>query len=123
MRPGRVLLFAALFSGAAITNGSLGKTAPLVSTGNAAGPAVPLILVAEKKASAARTRAQQCKALNKCRWYYAHCEKKVYGAMKPGAKRDAAKEACVSKYRSCIKKAFPNGGFLFERWFMPGECK
>lgn len=101
----------------------MGETAPAVSTGNAVGYSAPFIPVAAKKSAAEKTRAQQCKALNKCRWYYARCEKKVYGGMKPGPKRDAAKKACVDKYRSCIKKAFPSGGFLFERWFMPGECK
>lgn len=101
----------------------MGATAPAVSTGNMAGYGAPLLLVAEQKSADGRTRAQKCKALNRCRWYYAHCEKKVYGGMKPGPKRDAAWEKCVDDYRSCIKKAFPQGGFLFERWFMPGECK
>lgn len=78
--------------------------------------------VAANKSAAEKTRAQQCKALNRCRWYFAGCEKKFLGNTTPGAKRDAAREACVDTYRACIKKGFPNGGLFFTRWFVPGEC-
>lgn len=100
-----------------------------VKTGNAATMGDPqinpgatqyLVLAAAKKKPAGKVA--QCKALNKCRWYYAHCEKKVYGGMKPGPKRDVAKEACVDKYRTCIKENFNGTDMLFIRWFWPGEC-
>jgi hypothetical protein len=74
---------------------------------------------AKKKPS---TREAQCKALSKCRNRYAWCEKKYYKQQKPGPKRDAALEACVDKYRTCIKANFEGTDLLFIRWFWPDEC-
>lgn len=123
VRLGRILLLLGLFACAAAVGALLpGETAPAASPGMPAGQRAVVMPAAAKKSSAENTRARQCKALNKCRWNYAQCEKKVYGGMKPGPKRDAAKEACVDTYRACIKKGFPNGGMMFERWFMPGAC-
>ena len=122
MRHSGILFVIGLIGAGAVIGGSPGGATPLVLPGSAAENNALIVQVAAKKSPAEQSRARNCKALNKCRWYYAHCENKVYGSMKPGAKRDAAKDACVNTYRSCIKKAFPNGGFTFERWFMPGAC-
>ena len=67
-------------------------------------------------------RQAQCKALSKCRNRYAWCENKYYKQQKPGPKRDAALEACVDKYRTCIKQNFDGTDLLFIRWFWPDEC-
>ena len=122
MRPGSFLLFLALFAGAAATGSSLGNTAPIALHSNPAGNGAIFVPVAAKKSAAEKTRAQQCKTLNRCRWYFAHCEKKFLGSTAPGPRRDAAREACVDTYRACIKKGFPSGGLFFTRWFVPGEC-
>jgi len=82
-------------------------------------PSPFLILAATKKPAG---RKAQCKALNKCRGHFTYCDEKVFRA-KPSAKRDAAHEACVAKYRTCIKKNFSSGEMFFTRWFVPGECK
>lgn len=120
--PGRILLVLGLVAGVAVAGASFGGASPALHSGNIADQRTQLVPVTAKKSPAEKTRARQCKALNKCRWHYAHCEKKVYGGMKPGPRRNAAKEACVDEYRACIKKGFPDGGLLFERWFMPGAC-
>lgn len=81
--------------------------------------AAGLTLVAATKP---RTKAQQCKALDRCRGRFTYCDDKVFSTMKPGPKRDAAHDACVEKYRTCIKKNFASTELLFIRWFWPGEC-
>ena len=66
---------------------------------------------------------QKCKALNRCRQIYTHCENKLKAQHKL---TDATLEAkCVKPYRHCINSNFSGGEWFFTRWFNPSylDCK
>lgn len=112
--------FAALIFFASLPGVSPAKAVSIQIQNANAGAAPNFILAAAKKKPVGR--AAQCKALDRCRGRYTWCDDKVFKTMKPSPKRDAAHEACVDKYRTCIKENFNSGDLLFVRWFWPGEC-
>lgn len=121
MRPVKtVAAFAALVLIVTLSAASPGNAGPIQIPDGSPGAAQMLILAAAKKKAVGR--AAQCKALDRCRGRYTWCDDKVFKTMKPSPKRDAAHEACVDKYRTCIKQNFDSGDLLFVRWFWPGEC-
>lgn len=121
MRPIKtVAAFAALIFIVSLSAASPGNAGSVQIRDGTSDTARLLILAAAKKKPVGR--AAQCKALDRCRGRYTWCDDKVFKTMKPSAKRDAAHETCVDKYRTCIKKNFDSGDLLFVRWFWPGEC-
>ena len=120
MRIKIVAAFAALIFVVSFSNANPGNAGPVQIKDGTPAAARMLIRTAAKKKPVGR--AAQCKALDRCRGRYTWCDDKVFKTMKPSPKRDAAHEACVDKYRTCIKKNFDSGDLLFVRWFWPGEC-
>lgn len=68
-----------------------------------------------------RTRAEKCEALMACRALYTKCDNGVYAAMKPGPKRDKARDNCVLEYQKCIRANFKTTEMLIIRWLWPGS--
>ena len=67
------------------------------------------------------TSKQKCRALNRCRQKYTHCENKLTSLHKL-ADLD---EKCVKPYQKCINASFGGFDFFFDRWFNPSylDCK
>jgi len=67
------------------------------------------------------TEKQKCKALNRCRQKYTHCENKLTSLHKL-ADLD---EKCVKPYQKCINSNFSGGEWFFTRWFNPSylDCR
>jgi hypothetical protein len=69
------------------------------------------------------TERQKCKALNRCRQIYTHCENKLMAQHKlTDASLD---EKCTKPYQKCIHSHFQGGDWFFTRWFNPSylDCK
>ena len=69
------------------------------------------------------TERQKCKALNRCRQKYTHCENKLKRQHKLD---DATLDVkCVKPYQKCINSNFSGGEWFFTRWFNPSylDCK
>ena len=67
------------------------------------------------------TEKQKCKALNRCRQKYTHCENKLT-SLHELADLD---EKCVKPYQKCIHSNFSGGEWFFTRWFNPSylDCR
>ncbi len=92
--------------------------APLIGEKPNMRPAQSLIIPVKKM-----TERQKCKALNRCRQIYTHCENKLKAQHKLN---DATLEAkCVKPYQKCINSNFSGGEWFFTRWFNPSylNCK
>lgn len=61
------------------------------------------------------TERQKCKALNRCRQIYTHCENKLAAQHK----LNDLDEKCVKPYQKCIRASFSGGEWFFTRWFNP----
>ena len=69
------------------------------------------------------TEKQKCRALNRCRQKYTHCENKLAAQHKLD---DATLDAkCVKPYQKCINSNFSGGEWFITRWFNPSylDCK
>ncbi len=66
---------------------------------------------------------QKCKALNRCRQIYTHCENKLVAQHK--LTDSSLDEKCTKPYQKCIHSNFKGGDWFFTRWFNPSylDCK